>query len=86
MSSQDALRSNIIAELKKYENDLDALLEDILTPKEIVDINERIALFHGLANGETQRNIAEKLKISVTTVSRGSRIIQYGRLKEKWRN
>jgi Trp operon repressor len=35
--------------------------------------------------GKTQREIAEELELSITTVSRGSRILQYWRIKEGWR-
>lgn len=85
MSYQATLRSNIIAELKRHQDDLDGFLEDMLTPQEIEALDERIKIMHALASGKTQREIAEELGISITTVSRGSRILQYGRLRESWR-
>jgi Trp operon repressor len=79
------MRKNIISEIKKYTEDLDGFLEDILSPQEIETIDERIKIMHALTAGKTQREIAEDLELSITTVSRGSRILQYGRLKESWR-
>lgn len=85
MSYQATLRRNIIDELKKYKDDLDGFLEDILSPQEIETIDERIKVMHALVAGKTQREIAEELDISITTVSRGSRILQHGRIKGWWR-
>jgi Trp operon repressor len=85
MSYQATLRKNIITELKCHQDDLDGFLEDMMTPQEIEALDERIKIMHALAAGKTQREIAEELKLSITTVSRGSRILQYGRLKESWR-
>lgn len=85
MSYQATLRNNIIAELKRHKDNLDGFLEDMMTPQEIEALDERIKIMHALAAGKTQREIAEELELSITTVSRGSRILQYGRLKESWR-
>lgn len=85
MSYQATLRKNIIAELKCHKDNLDGFLEDMMTPQEIEALDERIKIMHALAAGKTQREIAEELELSITTVSRGSRILQYGRLKESWR-
>ena len=85
MSYQATLRRNIIAELNHYKDNLDGFLEDILSPQEIETIDERIKLMYALVAGNTQREIAEELGISITTVSRGSRILQYGRLQGSWR-
>lgn len=81
MSYQATLRSNIIAELKRHKDDLDGFLEDMMTPQEIEALDERIKIMHALIDGKTQREIAEDLGLSITTVSRGSRILQYGRIK-----
>jgi Trp operon repressor len=85
MSYQATLRNNIIAEIKRRKDDLDGFLEDMMTPQEIEALDERIKIMYALAAGKTQREIAEELELSITTVSRGSRILQYGRLKESWR-
>lgn len=81
MSYQATLRRNIIAELAHHKDDLDGFLEDILSPQEIETIDERIKVLHALVAGKTQREIAEELELSITTVSRGSRILQYGRIQ-----
>ena len=60
------------------EKQLRGCLEDILTPQEIIEIGERIQLCRELLQGKTQRSIAEKLGISVTTVNRGARILKFG--------
>lgn len=57
--------------------DLSGVLDDLLTPAEITEIADRIRLLKMLQEGKTQRTIAEELAISVTTVSRGNRILQY---------
>lgn len=85
MSYQATLRKNITQEISRHKDDLDGFLEDMMTPQEIEALDERIKIMHALATGKTQREIAEELEISITTVSRGSRILQYGRLKERWR-
>lgn len=85
MSYQAILRKNIIQEISRHKDDLDGFLEDILSPQEIEAIDERLKIMHALVAGKTQREIAEELELSITTVSRGSRILQYGRLKERWR-
>lgn len=77
MSYQATLRRNIIDELKKHKDDLDGFLEDMMTPQEIEALDERIKVMHALVAGKTQREIAEELELSITTVSRGSRILQY---------
>ena len=62
----------------KKEQELRNFLEDILTPQEIIEIEERINLCRQLFQGKTQREIAEDLGISVTTVNRGARMIKFG--------
>ena len=57
--------------------DLSGVLTDLLTPAEITEVADRIRLLNMLQEGKTQRAIAEELAISVTTVSRGNRILQY---------
>lgn len=61
------------------QKDMEGVVEDIFTPSEIVELWERLNLLKWLKEGKTQRQIAEDLGISVTTVSRGSRVLKYGR-------
>jgi Trp operon repressor len=58
--------------------DMEALLNDLMTPQEMMELVERIHLFRQLKDGKTQRAIAEDMGISVTTVNRGSRVLQFG--------
>ena len=53
-------------------------LQDLLTPQEIVELGDRIHVFQSLQKGNPQRDIAQELGISITTVSRGSRVLKYG--------
>lgn len=54
------------------------ILKNILTPKELDEIAKRLQIFKMLKAGISQRDIAKKLKVSIGTVSRGSRELQYG--------
>ncbi len=63
----------------KDDNDLSDILEDILTPSEIVEIWDRIQVIQMLKNWISQREIASKLWISITTVSRWSRLLNFER-------
>jgi len=59
-------------------NDLSNLLEDLLTPQEVMETAERVRLIQLLLTGKTQRDVATELGISVTTVNRWARMINYG--------
>lgn len=59
--------------------EIEWVVEDLFTPSEIVELWERIALLRQLKAWSTQRTIASDLGISVTTVSRWSRVLKYGR-------
>lgn len=63
-----------IKDAKTAEN----ILKNILTPKELEEIARRLQIFKMLKAGVPQRDIAKKLKVSIGTVSRGSRELQYG--------
>ena len=54
------------------------LLEDLLTPAEINAVSERLNVLLMLKQGHVQRDISKKLKCSISTVTRGSRILQFG--------
>jgi TrpR family transcriptional regulator, trp operon repressor len=57
---------------------MNAFLEDLLTPQEMEELCKRWKLITLLDDGVSQREIAKKLKVSIGTVSRGSRGYQYG--------
>ncbi|MDD4319479.1 MAG: Trp family transcriptional regulator [Candidatus Peribacteraceae bacterium] len=54
------------------------LLRDILTPQELESVAERWQLVRELVKGTPQREIAEKLNLSISKITRGSRQLQYG--------
>jgi uncharacterized protein YerC len=49
---------------------MESVLDDLLTPQEISELAERIELLKQLQQDKTQREIAEDMGISVTTVNR----------------
>lgn len=53
-------------------------MKDLFTPQEIDALAERWQLIQLLAKGVPQREIAELLNVSISTVTRGSRALQYG--------
>ncbi len=55
------------------------LLHELLTPQELTQISERWQLIKLLDAGVPQRDIAEKLKLSIATVTRGSKAYQEGK-------
>lgn len=62
----------------KSEKEAELLLNDILTPQELASVAERWQLIQELAKGTPQRAIAKKLKVSISKITRGSRMLQYG--------
>ncbi len=54
------------------------LLEDILTPRELHSVAERWRLIQALAVGMKQRDINKKLRISISKITRGSRMLKHG--------
>jgi Trp operon repressor len=59
------------------------VLFDLMTEKEIQEFAERIAILRQLQKWITQRVIAKNLGISVTTVSRWSKVLQTGKERIK---
>lgn len=56
-------------------------LQGILTPKELLEIPNRLQIVKMLKQGISHHDIAEKLRVGVATVARGSREIHKGRFK-----
>lgn len=56
-------------------------LEGILTPKELMEIPNRLAIIKLLKSGISQHDIAGKLGVGVATVGRGSRELQRGKFQ-----
>ncbi len=60
------------------EKEAEMLLRDILTPNELDSIAERWQLIQALHAGLPQREIAKKLNVSISKITRGSRMLQHG--------
>ena len=58
------------------EKEMSDFLKELLTPGEVRDITLRWRLLERLAEGATQRKIAEELRISLCKITRGSRILK----------
>ncbi len=56
-------------------------LEGIFTPKELLEIPNRLAIIMLLKSGMSQHEVADKLKVGIATVTRGSKELQKGRFK-----
>lgn len=54
-------------------------LHGILTPKELIEIPNRLEIVKMLKRGISQHDIAGKLHVGIATVTRGSRELQNGR-------
>ena len=59
--------------------DIEHLLEDLCTKKEVENMAERIFAAKLLIDGKTYNQVMEKTNISSATLSRVSPCVQYGR-------
>lgn len=62
----------------RTEKEAGELLAALLTPSEYEEMARRWQIVRRLILGETQREIACKLGVSVATVTRGARELNYG--------
>ena len=60
------------------EKEAKVLLADLLTPQELASLAERWQLVQELHAGTPQRDIAKKLKLSISKITRGSRQMKFG--------
>lgn len=82
MKSNKELNELIEVLLKiKNKNEMYDFLRGILTPKELLEIPNRLQIIKMLKSGVPHHDIAEKLRVGVATVTRGSREIQKGRFQ-----
>lgn len=56
--------------------EMESLLEDLLTEKEIVDIVDRYLIMDDIYKGKSQRDIASSRKMSLCKITRGSRMLK----------
>ena len=64
--------------LPRSKPEWDALLLDLLTPKERASLAERWQIIQLLSSDMPQREIAKKLGVSISKITRGSRVLQEG--------
>ncbi len=67
--------AEVLSAIKSAE-EMRLFLNELLTPSEIHDITLRWRLLELLADGVSQRKIAEELKISLCKITRGSKILK----------
>lgn len=60
------------------EKEAKLLIEDLFTPQEVASLAERWQLIQELDKGTPQRDIAQKLGVSISKITRGSRMLQFG--------
>ena len=60
------------------ENDIEELLGDLCTEREVEQMAQRIAAAKLLIEGKTYNQVIEETDISSATLSRVSRCVQYG--------
>jgi TrpR family trp operon transcriptional repressor len=60
------------------EEEAKMLLDDLFTPQEVASLCERWQLIQELHKGTPQRDIAKKLGVSISKITRGSRMLQFG--------
>lgn len=63
---------------KRDEKEWDVLLQDLLTSKEYESLAERWQIVQFLHKGVPQRDIAEQLGVSISKITRGSKVLQEG--------
>lgn len=57
---------------------MSAVIANLTSPQELHELALRLQIFKGLNDGVSQRTLARQLKVSLATISRGSRELQYG--------
>ena len=70
-----------LLQVQKQEDMLD-LLKGLLTLGELEEIARRLQIVKLLKAGMSQREIAEKLKVGIATITRGSKEIKQGRFSK----
>jgi TrpR family trp operon transcriptional repressor len=65
----------------KNKKQLENFLQGILTPKELVEIPNRLQIIKLLKRGVAHQDIANKLGVGVATVTRGSSELKKGRFQ-----
>lgn len=64
--------------------EMEQFLLGILTPKEILELAQRVEIVKQLKAGVPQRKIAQDVGVGIATVSRGSRELSRGNFDQSW--
>lgn len=56
--------------------EMESLIDDLLTPKEILDIVDRYLIMDDIYRGKSQRDIASSRKMSLCKITRGSKMLK----------
>ena len=73
-------------------NQIEDIIQGLFTPKEVAEIERRLKIVSMLKAQVPQHEIAQKMKVGVATVTRGSRELQKGHFsqikpnKNAWRS
>jgi Trp operon repressor len=62
----------------KSKEEIENLITDLFTDSEKLMIEERFHIMFHLNNGLTQRDVKDKLNISIATVTRGAKVLNFG--------
>lgn len=65
----------------KTKEEMYDFLQGILTPKELLEIPNRLAIVKLLKKGISQHEVADKLHVGIATVTRGAKELQKGRFQ-----
>jgi TrpR family trp operon transcriptional repressor len=72
--------ANILLSFRS-QKELENFLIGLLTPQEIEQFDKRLDIIEYLKNDLPQRQIAEKMKVGIATVTRGSKMLKKGHFK-----
>lgn len=61
---------------QKSLKNMEKVLCQLLTPSELMEVNNRLQIIEMLEQGIPQRQIADKLGVGIATVTRGSNILK----------
>ncbi len=78
MNTHDSFQKDLIALLCTISDsdEMNAVLEALLTGKELEEIARRVQIFRLLAKPLTQREVAARLGVGIATVTRGAHAIK----------
>lgn len=62
----------------RSQKEMEEFITDLFTPAERKDLWERWSIVDMLFRGNSQRDIRDRLKVSISKVTRGSRELQFG--------